>query len=179
MTTAQADGYLISLAGPDGSRDLHKLMHDVWEVLDDKSVFAVDDLDEDWVRERLASGFGVTARTADGELTGMLIVCRYGLGEENLGYDLGCPADLLPYVCNFECAAVLPEHRGHGLQARMFAFAEEHLRGSDIRLMAMTVSPHNAPSLRSAEKAGFKIVLTKEKYGGVLRHVLAKPAAEG
>ena len=158
---------------------LYCLMHGVWEAMENRDLFAVDDLDADWVRQRLTEngGFGVEARTPEGGLAGMLLVCRYGCGGENLGHDLGEPLEALPAICNFECAAVLPAHRGHGLERRMFAFAEECLRGTEIRTMAMTVSPDNPASLRSAEKAGFRIVMTKEKYGGLMRHVLVKELA--
>ena len=155
-------------------------MHTVWSGMEDKSLFAVEDLDENWVRERMRDGgFGVVARTEKGELAGMLLVCRYGESEENLGNDLTYPREALNQVCNFECAAVLPDHRGHGLEARMFAFAEDTLRGSEIRVMAMTVSPFNEPSIRSAKKAGFRVVLTKNKYGGMLRHVMVKKVPDG
>lgn len=170
-----ADDYRIGTAAPQEAGSLYSLMRGVWEGLEDKSLFAVEDLDEDWVRRQLETGFGVTARTPDGTLAGMLMVCRYGRDAENLGFDLGYPPEALEQVCNLECAAVLPEHRGHGLESRMFAHAEALLRGTDVRLMAMTVSPDNPASLRSAERAGFRVALTKKKYGGLLRHVLIKP----
>ncbi len=180
LTVAPQDEYSIGLADEREAEDLHALMNRVWREMDDKSLFAVDDLDAQWVRSRLTDGgFAVTARTADGELAGMVIVCRYNGDEENLGRDLGYPPEALAQVCNLECAAVLPDHRGHGLQTRMLVFAEESLRDSDVRVMAMTVSPYNQPSLRSARKAGFRVVLTKNKYGGLLRHVLTKPVPRG
>ena len=162
--------------GCDEVKALHGLMSRVWAGLEDKSLFAVEDLDEEWIRERLSDGgFGVVAKTPEGEIAGMLLVCCYGETDENLGHDLSYPPEALAQVCNIEIAAVEPKHRGHGLQARMIAFAEECLRGTPIRVMAMTVSPYNEPSLRSARKAGFRVVLTKNKYGGMLRHVLTKP----
>ena len=174
MNRNAPDGYTLERTGPESAEAFAALMHGVWAEMEDKTLFAVEDLDAEWVRERLGSGFGVAARAKDGGLAGMLIVCRYGDDEENLGRDLGVPPERLAEVCNMECAAVLPAHRGHGLEARMFAFAEAFLRENGVRLAAMTVSPDNAPSLASARKAGYRIALTKEKYGGMLRHVLTK-----
>ena len=149
--------------GCEESEAFYRLMHGVWEAMENKDLFAVDDLDAEWIRERLllSGSFGIAARTPSGELAGMLLVCCYGDDEENLGHDLGYPSETWRQICNFECAAVLPEHRGHGLERRMFAFAEELLRGTDIRTMAMTVSPDNPASLKSALKACFQVVLTK------------------
>ena len=172
--------YMLARVGPEEAETLARLMHGVWEGMENRDLFAVEDLDADWVRARLSENgsFGVAARAPGGEAAGMLLVCCYGEDAENLGNDLGYPPERLPEVCNFECAAVLPRHRGHGLERRMFAFAEECLRGTGIRTMSMTVSPDNPASLRSAEKAGFRKVLTREKYGGLLRHVLVKPVGE-
>ncbi len=174
MTQIQNRDYEIVRVGASEADRLHGLMRLVWEKLDDKSLFAVEDLDTGWMRDQLDGGFGIEARTGDGEPVGMLLVCRYGLAEENLGHDLGYPETMLPYVCNVECAAVLPEHRGNGLQKRMLAAAEEELRGSGIRVMAATASPDNAASVKSLQAMGYRIVLTRNKYGGYQRHVLRK-----
>ena len=167
--------------GCEESEAFYRLMHGVWEAMENKDLFAVDDLDAGWIRERLSENgsFGIAARTPNGELIGMLMVCCYGDDEENLSFDLGYLPEEYRHVCNLECAAVLPEHRGHGLERRMFAFAEEQLRGTEIHTMAMTVSPDNPASLKSALKAGFQVVLTKEKYGGLMRHVLVKTVTTG
>ncbi len=175
MTLTETEEYVIDTAAPEDAACFYELMHGVWAGMENKDFFAVDGLDEVWVRQRMESGLGIAARTPEGELAGMLLVCRYGRDGENLGRDLGYPGEALDQVCNLECAAVAPAHRGHGLEARMLAFAEECLRGSGIRIMAMTVAPDNLPSLRSARKAGFRVVLTKKKYGGLVRHVLIKP----
>lgn len=167
--------YILAYEDADAAEELHALMHAAWEGLTDKELFAVEDLDADWVRSALTPpGFAVTARSEDGTLCGMLLVCFYGGAEENLGRDIGLTGEALHEVCNLECAAVRPEDRGHGLERRMFLFAEERLRAAGVRQALMTVSPRNPASLRSAEHAGYRILLTKEKYGGMLRHVLGK-----
>ena len=179
-TTEQRDGYVLRLAEPGEAEALHALMHGVWEGLENREIFAVDDLDLDWVREKLEDrGFGVAACTEDGRLAGMLLMDFPGLSEDNLGWDAGIPETELPRVCLMETAAVLPEHRGHGLERRMLLFAEAHLEGSSFRYLMTTISPDNPASLRSAERCGYRVLMTKEKYGGHLRHILMKPVNGG
>ena len=166
--------YVLSAEDARSAAELYTLMHDTWESLENTDLFAVGDLDEGWVREALTPpGFAVTARR-DGELCGMLLACFYNEEPENLGWDIGLSADEMRGVCCLECAAVRPRDRGHGLERRMMLYAEETLRTMPVREILMTVSPYNPPSLRSAERAGYRILLTKEKYGGMLRHVLGK-----
>ncbi|MBQ6174645.1 MAG: GNAT family N-acetyltransferase [Clostridia bacterium] len=174
--------YTLAFEDASAAPELYALMHETWAAMENKELFAVGDLDETWVREVLTPpGFAVTARSAAGALCGMLMVCFHGEGEENLGYDIGLTGDELTGACCLECAAVRPEDRGHGLEHRMFIRAEERLRGMGVRHVLMTVSPYNPASLRSAQKAGYRILLTKEKYGGMLRHVLGKtiPGEDG
>ena len=172
----ESDGYTLGVADPGMADALYEAMMHVWQLLPDKDLFSVGSLTPDWVRERITtSGFGIVARSPAGELAGMMIVCFPGLDEDNLGYDLGMPAEALPAVALMDTAAVLPEHRGHGLEYRMFRFGEERLAGTAYRWLLCTISPRNAASLRSAEKAGYTVLMTKEKYGGHLRHILCKP----
>ena len=171
-----SDGYSLRLARSEEAEALHALMMGVWEGLENREVFAVEDLDLDWVRDKLGpGGFGVVACGPDGRLAGMLLMAYPGLSPENLGWDVGLPEAELNRVCLMETAAVLPAHRGHGLERRMLAFAEEQMAGSPFRYLMATISPDNPPSLRSAEKCGYRILTTKEKYGGHLRHILGKP----
>ena len=83
------------------------------------------------------------------------------------------PEAELDRVALMDVAAVLPEHRGHGLERRMLLWAEEQLPARFDRLMC-TVSPANPASLHSIERSGYRAVLTKEKYGGHLRHIMLK-----
>ena len=174
------DGYTLRLAEPEEAELLYAMMRGVWTDLENREVFAVEDLDLDWVRDKLGpGGFGVAACAPDGRLAGMLLMAYPGLSEDNLGWDVGLPEAELSRVCLMETAAVLPEHRGHGLERRMLAFAEERLAGSAFRYLMATISPDNPPSLRSAQKCGYHILTTKEKYGGHLRHILMKPVNGG
>ncbi|MBR6028313.1 MAG: GNAT family N-acetyltransferase [Clostridia bacterium] len=172
---SRADGYRLALAAPSEAEAMFALMREVWAGLADKDVFAVGEMPIDFFTSCLnGGGFGVTARTEAGELAGMLIVCYPGLTPENLGYDIGLTEEELPRVCNMDTACVAPAHRGHRLERRMLLFAEEALAGTPYRHLMCTISPHNTPSLRSAEALGYRVAATKEKYGGFLRHVLIK-----
>ncbi len=172
---AMNDGYVLKLADPREAGEMHALMRRVWELLDDKDLFAVDEIGMDWFEKYLSGdGFGVTARGPAGELAGILLVCFPGMDEENYGWDVGLSGEDLLKACNMEMAAVLPEHRGHRLEQRLLAFAERELEGTRFRWMLATVSPNNPASLRSGEKCGYTVLLTKEKYGGHLRHILGK-----
>ncbi|MBQ8081995.1 MAG: GNAT family N-acetyltransferase [Clostridia bacterium] len=167
--------YCLRRAELDEIPAMYALMRRVYELLPDQDVFAVENMDEVWFHAQLAgTGFGVTARARDGALAGILIVCVPGDREDNLGYDVGFSQEQRARVALMDTAAVAPEHRGHGLEKRMLRFAEEELRGTGIRYLMCTVSPHNPPSLKSVQANGYQILCTKEKYGGHLRHVLMK-----
>ena len=97
-----------------------------------------------------------------------------GAGKENLGRDAGFTGPQLFGAAHMESAAVLPEYRGHGLQGRLLEEAEARLQGMGFRYLFATVHPDNGASLHTMKKHGYKILVTKEKYGGLLRHVLKK-----
>ena len=167
------DGYRLSVASPEDAAELYSLMRGVYDALPDKSIFAVGDLGEEWLRERLTPPcFCVAARTSEGGLAGMLLVCS-GDTEESLGRDIGLTGKALSSVWEMDMAAVDPKHRGHRLERRMLIFAEARLP-RDARLLICTASPDNPASLRSILSVGYRIAATKEKYGGFLRHILVK-----
>lgn len=171
----QMDGYRIQKADPFEIPLLHKLIMQVWEEMENKDLFVVENTTEEWLRTYLdGRGFGVTARNQDGELAGLLIVCFPGEDEDNLGRDIGIPETELAKVVHMDTSVVAANHRGHGLEQRMLEYAEICLTGSGYRYLMATVSPDNPASLHSLEKAGYHVVLTKEKYGGYLRHILLK-----
>ena len=170
--------YTLALAAPAEVPEMYALMRGVWAQLEDQSVFAVSGMPIRFFEDCVGGqGFGVTARTEDGELAGMLIVHYPGRTEENLGYDLGLSEEELDHVCCMDTACVAPAHRGHRLERRMLVWAEERLRGTPYTILTCTVSPHNAASLRTVESLGYRAEVTKEKFGGFLRHVLVKRRA--
>ena len=98
-----------------------------------------------------------------------------GLTDENLGYDI-FPKDTnaLEKVLHMDSSTVLPEHRGHGLEAKMIAYAESLVDTSKYHYSFATVAPDNPASLKSLERNGYQVMVTKEKYGGLMRCVMMK-----
>ena len=73
-----------------------------------------------------------------------------------------------------DSASVLPEHRGHGLECKMIAFAETLVDISKYCYSFATVSPENTASLKSLKRNGYQVMTTKEKYEGLIRCVMMK-----
>ena len=73
-----------------------------------------------------------------------------------------------------DSASVHPSHRGHGLESRMITFAETLLDTSQYCYSFATVAPKNFASLKSLERNGYQVMVTKEKYGGFVRCVMMK-----
>ena len=77
-------------------------------------------------------------------------------------------------VAHMESAAVLPEFRGNGIQKKLLIYGKDHLAEHfpAVKYITATVAPLNIPSLKSFKAAGFKEMLTKEKYNGHMRIIL-------
>lgn len=130
-------------------------------VPDDRSVVA---------RHITAEGFTVLA-VDDGTLVGFCIVRFPGAAPDNLAADAGVDPDRVAHV---ESVAVHPDHRGTGLQRALVDEAERRLTGSGARWVLCTVAPGSTASLVNFDRAGYRVLATATKYGGLLRHVLGK-----
>ncbi len=147
----------------------------VWEAMEHKEWYMADNAE--YTRRMLDSGKGIGYKAVEeetGSVAGILLVTFPGTEESNLGLDIGLPEDALPLVAHMDSAAVLPRFRGNRLQRRLLQAAEEDLRAGGIRYLMCTIHPDNAPSLRTALGLGYRVMTTKEKYGGNLRAVLLK-----
>ena len=181
--------YKIRLATLDDAYTIWQIMDTCAKAMEHKEYFICDDLD--YVKDILSGhGFGVVAYDEDGKIVGNLLVKYPGLDEENLGYDvfisndehgntnslctIPLTSDNLNKVLHMDSATVLPEHRGHGLEAKMIAYAESFVDTSKFRYSLATVAPENLASLKSLEKNGYQFMITKEKYGGLMRCVMMK-----
>lgn len=151
---------------------VYRVMTEVYEAMENKALFVCDDYD--YVKNCiLKSGFCVVA--CDGDLVVGDFIFRYpGLDADNLGRDLGLSESDLLKVIHTESCTVLPSYRGLGLQSRMLAFALSIIDSSRFSYLCATVSPDNPASFKSLEKNGFKHMLTKEKYGGLMRRIYLK-----
>ena len=155
------------------SNAIYQLMRAVTDSLSNKSLFVCDDLE--FVRNTIEkSGFAVVACTPKQQIVGSFLFRYPQDSADNLGRDIGMPDELLSKVVHAESVVVLPEYRGMGLHAKMLAFGESLIDPAHYNCFLTTVSPENPASFRSFEKCGYELVLTKEKYGGLLRRIYKK-----
>lgn len=155
------------------AEEIHSIMSLVYDNLENKDLYVCDDLN--YVRSTLSTnGFGVVACDNSGKIIASFIFRYPGSSEDNLGNDIGLCASKLSKVVHMETAVVLPEHRGNGLQGKMLSYAESLINTSEYKYFMATVSPDNPASYRSFENNGYKLIKTKPKYGGLMRHIYLK-----
>ena len=189
--------YYLRQAALEEAYEIWSIMDTCYQTLEHKEYFICDDLD--YVKDILSGhGFGVVACDESEKIVGNLLVKYPGISKENLGYDMFMKMDMrliddgnqpflqntnLPItlseenlirVLHMDSASVLPEHRGHGLECRMIAFAETLVDTSKYCYSFATVAPKNLASLKSLERNGYQVMVTKEKYDGVMRCVMMK-----
>ena len=183
------DKYTLRAATLEDAYDIWKVMDFCAKSMEHKEHFICDDLD--YVKDILSGhGFAVAACDVDGEIVGNLLVKYPGLEEENLGYDvfvktdadvsqnavcqISLTAETLNQVLHMDSASVHPNHRGHRLESRMIFFAETLVDTSKYHYAFATVAPENTASLKTLKRNGYQVMVTKEKYGGVMRCVMMK-----
>lgn len=172
--------YTLRLAAAKEADTIWSIMDTCYQALEQKEHFICDDLN--YVKDILSGhGFGIVACDENEKIVGNLSVKYPGLSEENLGYDVfgkACTIALTPETLNrvlhMDSASVLPEHRGHGLESRMIAFAETLVDTSKYCYSFATVAPENTASLKSLERNGYRVMTIKEKYANVIRCVMMK-----
>lgn len=160
--------------------DISEVIRIIMEVRDlipddQKAWFAVDD--EAYTREVLTNGRcrGYKAVECEsGKIAGVFTAIIPGTEEFNLGRDIGLPEEELLLVVHMDTAAVLPEYRGNGLQGRLMKYVEEDLKTSGFRILCCTAHPDNRFSVNNILAQGYEVMMTKEKYGGLLRHIFMK-----
>ena len=97
-----------------------------------------------------------------------------GSTEENIGRDIGLPAEELDGVMNMKLVIVSPDYWGNGLQVRLMLALESVAAARGKRLLAGTASPANEHSCRNFLKAGYAFHSRKVKYGGLVRDIYCK-----
>ncbi len=163
---------LLRKAGKEDAEEISALMKKVYNGLDDKTLFVCDDYE--YVYNQLSeNGFGVVAEN-NGKIIGSFIARYPADSSDNLGIDISLAEGELGKVVHFESVVVDGEYRGNNLQQKMILFAEGLLNRKDYCHLLTTVAPHNAPSIKSFERNGFRPMVTKEKYNGLQRTVLYK-----
>ncbi|MCI5650164.1 MAG: GNAT family N-acetyltransferase [Fusicatenibacter sp.] len=155
------------------------LIHQVWSSMEKKEWFSVDC--DEFTRELLLSGRGtgyLAEEEETGRVAGVFTTEIPGRAEHNLGRDIRLKEEELLLVAHMDSVAVLSEFRGHHLQYRLMQAAEADLKNQGMRYLMCTVHPENRYSLKNAQSQGYRIMATKEKYGGKLRHILLKDLME-
>lgn len=179
--------YTLRIATLEDAEKIYEIMVDASRTLEHKEHFICDDLN--YVRTLLEQdGFGIVACDTSGNVVGNLLVKYPGITEENLGYDIfpdyfssqNYPTNTnflereLQKVVHMDSASVLSNHRGHHLESHMLAFAESLIDTHKYLYAFATVAPANTASLKSLMRNGYQTMVTKEKYGGVLRCIMMK-----
>jgi ribosomal protein S18 acetylase RimI-like enzyme len=168
----QEDLYFTVAAAGDAEK-IHNVMETVYDALDDKSLYVCDSLE--YVKAHIENeGFIITAREPEGHIVAGLIVRYPKAAEDNLGADIGLTPQERDKVVHMESAFVLPDYRGVHLQLKMLEYAEKLVDKKEFKYFLATVSPDNAASCVSFERAGYRLVTTKEKYGGLMRRIYLK-----
>jgi ribosomal protein S18 acetylase RimI-like enzyme len=166
-------GITLKIAKNDRAEEIYALMKEVYEGMEDKSMFVCDDVE--FVRAHIEKeGFTVVACDEADGLLGCFIV-RFPAGNpDNLGKDIGFDAEEQKKVVHMESCVVSMEARGRGLQLAMLQFAENMIDKGKYRYFMATVDPNNPASFRTFEKNGYRLMATKEKYAGKIRRIYLK-----
>lgn len=173
MTMEEEKIYTLRPTRAEDAKEIHHMITEVYEQMERREFFVCDSLED--VRGMLsAETSGVAACDGQGRIVGALLLRYPGEGPENLGRDIGLKEEELPLVVHMETAVVLPGFRGQGLQKRMILYMEKALEGTGFRYLMATAAPENTASMKSFLSLGYRSVLTKEKYGGLLRCILLK-----
>ena len=117
----------------------------------------------------------VTHIAGKDKIVGFFMVAFPGITEKNLGLHINLnEADLLK-VAHMDSVVILPEFRGHGLQYKFIAKAEEVIAAeTDYHILMATVHPDNKYSLNNVMAHGYEVAAEALKYGGYRRYILKK-----
>ncbi len=165
--------YMIRKANLSDADAIFSIMQRVTRELADKTLYVCDDLE--YVKTQLQTdGFGVVACNSDNEIIASFLFRYPHMSKDNLGRDIHLAEEQLDAVVHMDSVVVLPEYRGRHLQEEMLRYAETLIDKSVYRYFMATVSPDNPASYLSFERNGYVHVMTKEKYGGLLRRIYLK-----
>ena len=168
--------YSFRKADPSHIPAIVRLMAEAVDTAADPDWFVADD--ENYIRAHIShKGFTVLALSDGGDAAGFFAIDFPGTDPGNLGRFLDMDDDQLSAVAHMDTAVVTSAARGHHLQARMLAAAEELLQDTSYRYYMCTVHPDNVFSLNNMLASGYRIADTRLCYGGLPRHILLKEKA--
>lgn len=148
-----------------------RMEHPEWYCIDHLEVYT----------HYLEDGHGIGYKAVDTEkqqIAGIFIALIPENKEDNLGYDANLSEEECKHTAVMETVAVLPEYRGLKLQYRLMQETEAELRRLGFKYLTGTIHPDNKYSLNNALIQNYKVVKTKEKYGGRIRHIILKTLEE-
>jgi len=175
MTNIYTDNFAIERAGADDVIEFARILRVIWEGMEHQEWFAIDG--EEYISNILTTTAGIGYKAVDtstGKTAGLFMVALPGISQDNLGHDLGFSKEQIMVTAVMDSAAILPEYRGHHLQYRLMQTAEAELRKRGYRYLTSTVHPENHSSHNTLTRQGYRVVATKEKYGGLIRDILLK-----
>ncbi len=159
-------------ATKEDASELLKLMHEVYDALEQKEWFFLDE-DEALINYMFAEGFTLKA-IVDGELAGIFVCRNHPLKDENLGIYLNLSEEEQSYVAHMEIAMVRDGYRGLGIQKHLMEQTEQDLKDQGYKYLMGTAHPENIYSVGNFKKLGYDIVTEAIKYGGMRRYVFCK-----
>lgn len=165
----------IEKASVKDAEEIVKLIQYVHDNMENQQWYVIDSAE--YYEHHLEDGNGVGYKAVDsetGKIIGIFIAIIPETAETNLGYDIGFSEEKVKKAAVMDTVAILPEYRGKNLQYRTMQAAENDLKEQGYKYLLCTVHPDNCFSLQNVQKQGYEIVMTKEKYGGYLRHILLK-----
>lgn len=171
------EDFALRLAEKQDIDGIFYVMEQVRDTIANQEWFVADD--RDYIRRHIDgnAGFTVVAGTKDGRIAAFFTIDYPGTRADNLGYDIGLPAEECLRTAHMDTVGVLPEYRGNHLMARLLELAETVLSKTGYRHLMCTIHPDNRYSLDNMKSHGYEIMATKEKYGGFMRHILYKQTA--
>ena len=145
----------------------------IFDSLENKSFFAKTEKFEfeDIINK---SGEVVGVVSENNELIAFGAMVKPELQDFNLGYDLNFDNNKLLRTAHIESTVVHPDYRGNRLQKLLVQNLEQTAREKECDIFCATVAPKNEFSLNTLLKLEYKIVLEKEKYGGLKRYIMMK-----
>lgn len=171
-------------AVPEDAEEIAAIMKTGKAGMENPEWFIEDDAE--YIREHIGHipiaekdcGFSLKAvtRVEDREvIAGFFMVDFPGIGVRNLGHHIELDEKSLAKVAHMDSVVILPQFRGHKLQYRLIACAEEILRQeTDYTIWMATVHPDNKYSLSNVQAHGYEVIAEALKYGGYRRYVLKK-----
>ncbi|SCK03078.1 Acetyltransferase (GNAT) family [uncultured Clostridium sp.] len=150
-----------------------ELQDRIFDSLENKSFFAkTEKFEFEDIINKSGEVIGVVSE--NDKLIAFGAMVKPELQDFNLGYDLNFDNKKLMKIAHIESTVVHPAYRGNRLQKLLVQNLEEIAKEKECNIFCATVAPKNKFSLNTLLKLEYKIVLEKEKYGGLKRYIMIK-----